>query len=840
MMFSCLSVSGLEVVQDGKANCLIILSPMASPSAQLAAEELIAYLKKMSGAELAIRTELPGKRSHHQPLVRHESEFTWSVDENKPSASTWEMVPAAADTIQIATSGAIVIGTIDSLTPIPRQVKKRLAECDNEEAFYIKSEDDNVFIIGKNPIGALYGTYTLLETYLGVHWFHPGELGEHCPKLATITLAKIDDFQKPDLATRYLRGGSGPYHVYDTAIWCVRNKMQTRNIQAHRWFEPGQCTKERAEFLALALNAVGDSRGGHLIWGQTVPDELFEKHPEYFPMKNGKRERGTSSANSMQRCVSNPEVVKLVAEYVLDWCNADPKNSFTLDASDSRDTWCDCEECKKIGTVDGKFKITNLYHHFASQVTDYVLKHNPEAQLNIYFYIDKCYPPDDKSIHYDGKNFRGLYCTCWPYARCYAHQLSNPDCVQNQKCLANMREILKVCPRLYTYEYLCNSNIEYVPVWKTTAQDIKDLAAIGFEGYMDIVHAYKWRPRWLSIYLGAKLHWNIKLDPEVVRDEAYASYYGAAAPAMKKYHDLRLKLWENAPGHAFYGGPKRQAYCLTVPGAEKELREYLSESKKLAGKDNKVLTRINLDEEFLQKYWKVPAEEMAKRFSAEKQILPQRSTEKIVIDGDLSEETWVAARPVGGFLTLNTDQPPSQENSFRVAYDDDNLYIGFVAMNNKAWSEETAKMLKRDSTEIWSDDHIELQFSPPNPDGQFYHICINTRGVFYDSMMIGSNSDLSYDSQAEIKVKKLSDRFVYEIRLPLASMRGDVSAGNVWGMYALRRSCNLQPPVTTETCSLDGNYPHRVMEFRQITFGKDVVKNGNFSDVEEKKKGTLE
>ncbi len=84
---------------------------------------------------------------------------------------------------------------------------------------------------------------------------------------------------------------------------------------------------------------------------------------------------------------------------------------------------------------------------------------------------------------------------------------------------------------------------------------------------------------------------------------------------------------------------------------------------------------------------------------------------------------------------------------------------------------------------------------------------MNTEGQLYDAAMVGADIDRTYDSQAEVKVRKLDDRFVYELRLPLAPMAGDVSPGKVWGIYALR-----------------------------AVFGENVVENGNFSDRDEKKK----
>ena len=797
---------GAEVtlVENGTPRSAIVLAADASASARLAGEELRAYVEKMSGAILPMATDV--------------------------------------------TKGGIIIGNLGNLEGVPASVQRRLGACQSDEAFLINTDNGSILIVGKTPIGALYGTYALLEDYLGVRWFHPGDLGEEVPVAKTLKLVEIDDLQEPRLATRLTALHTASYNFFDSAIWCARNRMHNRARPAVRWFDG--CTDERADFLNQALNAFS-GKGGHLVFEQAVPDSLFAEHPEYFTLRDGERKFG----DRLQRCLANPDVFTLIAEYGLEWCNADKSNVLQICSHDSRESWCECDDCRKMGTVDGTFKITNLYHRFFSKVVDYILERNPNARIDVYFYIDYGVAPDDASIVYKGKNVRGIYCTCFPHSRCYAHRLTDPECALNTKCLADLTGVLKICPRIYTYEYMTSANIGYAPVYGVVARDMRDLAHMGVEGFMDttvpvnsriIPRLLKGRPsaphlwlaRWPSLYVGAKLHWNPELDANKLMDEAYQTYYGPAATVMKTYHALRRNLWDKAPGHSFYGGPTREGHCLLAPDAEETLDRYLAQAETLAGDNERVAERVAMDKKFLGMFWKVEAEKLRHRFSEKKQIIPQRASEAITIDGDLSEDTWATAQPVTGFLKLNTSQAPVQDSRFRVAYDDENLYVGFVAMNDKAWGPVIARMKERDSKQIWSDDHIELEFSPPHSDTLFYHICVNTDGVFYDSVMVGPNIDLSHDSQAEVKVKALADRHVYELRLPLAPMAGDVSPGKVWGMYALRSTKNLQPPAVKETSSLDGNYPHRVPEFRRVVFGRNVVKNGNFAESREKKKRT--
>ena len=45
-----------------------------------------------------------------------------------------------------------------------------------------------------------------------------------------------------------------------------------------------------------------------------VPPELYAEHPEYFPLIDGKRKGGY-----VQRCLTNPDVLKMSIERVRQW-----------------------------------------------------------------------------------------------------------------------------------------------------------------------------------------------------------------------------------------------------------------------------------------------------------------------------------------------------------------------------------------------------------------------------------------------------------------------------------------------------------------------------------------
>jgi hypothetical protein len=210
--------------------------------------------------------------------------------------------------------------------------------------------------------------------------------------------------------------------------------------------------------------------------------------------------------------------------------------------------------------------------------------------------------------------------------------------------------------------------------------------------------------------------------------------------------------------------------------------------------------------------------------SAANKIVPNKVSGKIVIDGNLDEAAWTSAQPFNNFLVLKSKREPSEKNSIRVAYDKDNIYIAFRADNSKAWSPVIAKATKHDSSKIFGDDGIEVQLSPPGS-ADYYHIVSTSKGVIYDAKI----RDKSFSSGAEVKVKKDGKYYNYEMKIPIAPMKGTNVPGSTWGIFAMRAARNLQPPEVKEYSSFDGEYPHNPSTFRRMTMGTDIIKNGNFA-----------
>ncbi len=770
-----------KLVVKGKTDARIQMNPCPSAPEFRAASEIQDYVKKISGAEM-VRSTYP---AIHQ-RINGNPDFI-------------EILPVTLE------NGKYLM---------PPGMYAKLSEATSDEAFYIMTDGNRIVIGAKKPIGVLYGAYTFIEKYLGVRWFYPGNDGEYCPKSPDISLGDIDDYEEPSIPERAIgcwEQSVKPWDMEEVRVWQARNKLMFGSSYQYN-------DKRRAELDAFECGNCPPGGGGHSTFESSVPQKLFKTHPEYFPLKDGKRVCEERS----QRCLANPDVQKMVADYVL--AMASYGAAFTIAYHDSGfECFCHCPDCIKMGTYKGEFTVSNLAHRFSSMIADQTLKRNPQAVLGVYIYSVYRDLPTDPAIRYDPR-VSGTYC---PHQRCYVHRLDDPKSECNVRFFKELTGWQERCSKIGIFDYYAYSQSPYAPMEYTLAEDIKLYKKLNLQRWYDDC-TNKNLPilpgNWQFYYVAAKMLWDASLDVDKLMLDAYNKYYGAAAEPMKKYQAFRRELWESAPGHAAYGGPNRIAYCLTVEGAEKRLNDYLDDADKLAGADPVMKSRIGVDRRFLNQFWVKEAEAVKKQMAGQNNI-PVRNLEgMITIDGVLDEEDWRKAPLVTGFLTTDEKGKPIEDTRVKVLYDNANWYIGIEALTEHSWSAVKAEIKERDGA-VWSDDDVEIFIMPPKSD--YYHWAINSIGTFYDARV----RSLEFDSKAEIKTKVLKDRYIVEVRIPVEPMGTKISDGQVWQMHFTRSCRNLQPPKTEECSGLDGTPPHEQTRFRRALIGKGAIANGNFEKI---------
>ncbi|HVO09453.1 MAG TPA: DUF4838 domain-containing protein [Vicinamibacteria bacterium] len=176
------------LVRGGRPESAILVSTTAAPDEKLAATELHDYLRKISGADVAVTTS-----------------------------------PQTSPTL-------VRLGTFG--TDAVRGWHGRRPPADG---FALQTEGRTLWIVGGDARGTLYGVYDLLEGELGVRWFMPGDLGEDLVERKTIPLPTVNRTGAPAFAA--VRGfiwAGGP----GADVWEKRARAAVGPAQAffgHNW-----------------------------------------------------------------------------------------------------------------------------------------------------------------------------------------------------------------------------------------------------------------------------------------------------------------------------------------------------------------------------------------------------------------------------------------------------------------------------------------------------------------------------------------------------------------------------------------------------------------------------
>ena len=182
------------LVEDGRARAVVVLPTGADDVERLAAEELVNYIEKISGARLGI--------------IGQDEEFR---------SGTFVRILLGR-----AAQAAIVDLNVD------RALGERRDIISCRDGYVIRVEvragQAVVGIAGPTSYGTLYGAYELLKK-LGCRWFWPGEIGEVVPQTKTIRIALGDEVQVPTFDMR--RFDFSPDYNGQAYIraWCKRNRI---------------------------------------------------------------------------------------------------------------------------------------------------------------------------------------------------------------------------------------------------------------------------------------------------------------------------------------------------------------------------------------------------------------------------------------------------------------------------------------------------------------------------------------------------------------------------------------------------------------------------------------
>lgn len=398
------------------------------------------------------------------------------------------------------------------------------------EDFTIRTEQDRLVIAGGKPRGTLYGVYTLLEEKLGVRWFTPEV--ETAIRTNRLLLSELNETRIPPLE-------------YREVFWTE----MTRNADF--------AARHRLNGDHYHLTA---KHGGAAVvyfpfvhsMDELIPQALYAEHPEYFPLIGGKRVNGY-----VQRCLSNPDVVKLAIAQVRRWLKEHPDATIISVSQNDTGKWCQCETCNALDDAEGSPSASLL--RFVNTIAAHIEGDYPNIRIDTLAYQYTRKPP--KTLR-PRSNVIIRLCSI---ECCFAHPLATCSSRENERFRSDIVAWQPVARRLYVWDYTTDFGHyqQPFPNFDVLQPNVQFFVEHGVKGLFEQGNYSgggngELEP--LRAYLLAKVLWNPKTDLQQHTREFCASYYGHSAPRLLDYVELLENQVQSKPVHAHIFDSTKAAY----------------------------------------------------------------------------------------------------------------------------------------------------------------------------------------------------------------------------------------------------------------------------------------
>jgi len=407
------------------------------------------------------------------------------------------------------------------------------------DGFRIAVREPHLVIVSPRERGVLYGVYALLERF-GCRWY--ASWCAKIPRRECLTVpADLDVAETPAFEMRE------PYW-YD--------------VKFHPEFAARLRVNSRSRIEMPAKFGGNEFRfGGGLVSCHTFntlmpPDEFFDDHPEYYSFEDGARRK-----HPTQLCLTNPDVLRIVTERVLERIRKDPGAKFYGVSQNDWPHYCQCPACAAIDAEE-ESQAGSLVR-FINAVAEAVEKEFPDVLIETLAYMYTRKPPKKTRLRH---NVVPCLCT-WECD--FALPLEESRYPQNVAFCSDLRGWGRQTDHLYIWNYSTNFSRYPWPFANVlTLQDnLRFFLANGAKFIFD-QGAFQGRHgdfAELKAWLVSRWMWNPDLPIEPLLDDFFNGYYGKAAPFVRTYFDelhQNQRAWSEGAADRplrIYDGPENPA-----------------------------------------------------------------------------------------------------------------------------------------------------------------------------------------------------------------------------------------------------------------------------------------
>ncbi len=489
------------------------------------------------------------------------------------------LIPEQA-TAQEAYSAAMLAEYLGTMygTPLPvvqepRGIKGRMISVGNtaaaaaanvtadprEQAYKLAVVGADLFILGGTR-GPIYGVIALLEEDLGCRYYATGrDANDAGPLIPT---------RSKDELTVVPRSYAPPFEIREMLYWSAYSPSAKWSVF------------NRLQPMSYVATLMGPETGGGLAnyaylihtYHRLVPaDRYFNDHPEYFPLRGGKRHPSTLHDGAL--CYTSPGVVDVMVETLEAEIAKHPGTRiFSVSADDNVFDNCECPPCQEIIKLDG---ISGAQLYLANAVADKLAVKHPDIKITTLAYVHSQKPP--KHIK-PGPNTVIFYAPIRQRIDRIGKLLPIGDIEEIKDELAGWKEIAS---QIYLWDYVdIMRDVPFpFPNFDAVDRGWQFLMDNGVSGvFMQGSDSMRASLGELKCWLYAKMLWNPTWPQDELIEEFIAACYGPAAEEMAEYVALQRRAWSN-----FYRDRKPGAGLRFSPSEIQRMYQLLDTARVKSG-----------------------------------------------------------------------------------------------------------------------------------------------------------------------------------------------------------------------------------------------------------------
>ncbi len=430
-----------------------------------------------------------------------------------------------------------------------------------EQGYVMRTVAPHIVIAGTPAAGTFYGTLDFIEQYLGVRWYAPGVI--KTPTVKSLALPRVDRRFEPAFAWRHT-----------SYAWPGKDA----EFLVHQRDNNGGGGEDHPYGLQYSF----DGRCHSYFW-YVSPGEFFDTHPEYFSEIGGVRRR-----KETQLCLTNPEVLDIVADRILKRMVDKPHCRQHNFSQQDYYNYCECDKCTAINEKYGTKGGTQFW--FVNKLAERTSRVFPDKLIGTLAYTYTEEPPEGMKMH---PNVAVWLCHMFP--SCDSHPIAT--CSRDARYRRRALEWSEICSHLYVWHYIVDFAHYYNPFpnFRAMAADMKFYRDIGVEGvYLQAMGSSGGGGEFslLRPYYGMKLLWNPDVDPDGIIRDFLEGYYGPAHKPVWEYITMLHDKVEQENIHMHLYTNPAQGY-LTDAVLEKAL-DLFDRAEEAVKDDAELLERVRV------------------------------------------------------------------------------------------------------------------------------------------------------------------------------------------------------------------------------------------------------